>query len=99
MGRPDWHLTMFHIHHWKLLWLYCPEESSGDKANDQAHRLVCKSTITRGTHLGRSEVLRSLRHYLNIRTHSKGITRKASKRQDAAHVGFGERLRYHLELN
>ena len=36
--------------------------------NDQAHTLVDKATITSGLLLGRFEVLRSLRHYLQAQS-------------------------------
>ena len=34
------------------------------KGNDRANRLAGKATLTSGLHLGKSEVLRNLRHYL-----------------------------------
>ena len=42
---------------------YCPGHA-GVKGNDRADRLSGKATITSGLLLGRSEVLRSLKHYL-----------------------------------
>ena len=53
-GRPDIR---------KLLWVYCPAHA-GIKGNDRADRLAGKATITSGLSLGRSEVLRYLKHYL-----------------------------------
>ena len=43
--------------------LYCPGHA-GVKGNDRADRLAGKATLTSGLLLGRSEVLRSLSHYL-----------------------------------
>ena len=38
------------------------------KANDRADRLAGKAALTSGLLLGRSEVLRSLRHYLRAQS-------------------------------
>ena len=35
MQSPDWHVSMFDIHHRKLLWMYCPAHAIV-KENDQA---------------------------------------------------------------
>ena len=43
--------------------MYCPG-NAGVKGNDRASRLAGKATLTISLLLGRSEVLRSLRHYL-----------------------------------
>ena len=43
-------------------------ENSGVKGNDKANRLAGKPTITSGLRLGRSEMLRSLRHYLRAQS-------------------------------
>ena len=65
MGSPDWNVSMVDIHLQKLMWVYCPGHA-GVKGNDRADRLVGKATITSSLLLGRSEVLRSLRHYLRV---------------------------------
>ena len=70
MGSPEWNVLVVHIHLQKLLWLYCPGHA-GVKGNDRADRLADKAAVTSGFFLGRSEVLRSLRHYL--RTQSQGL--------------------------
>jgi ribonuclease HI len=67
MGSPDWHVSMFDIHLRKILWVYCPGHA-GVKGNDRADRLAGKATITGGLRLGRSEVVRSLRHYLRAQS-------------------------------
>ena len=63
MGSPDWNVLMVDIHLQKLLWVHCAGHA-GVKQNDWADRLVGKATLTSGLLLKRSEVLRSLRHYL-----------------------------------
>ena len=57
------------IHLRKLPWVYCPGHA-GVKGNDRADRLAGKATLTSSLLLGKSEVLRSLRHYL--RTQCQG---------------------------
>ena len=47
-----------------LLWVYYPGHA-GVKGNDQADTPAGKPTLISGLLLGRSEVLRSLRHYLH----------------------------------
>ena len=69
MGNPDWNVSLVDIHLQKLLWVYCPGHA-GVKGNDREDRLAGKASLTSGLVLGRSEVLRSLRHYR--RTHSQG---------------------------
>ena len=58
MGGPDWNVPFK-----KPLWVYCPGHF-GVNGNDREDRLAGKATLTSGFLLGRSEVLRSLRHYL-----------------------------------
>ena len=67
MRSPDWNVSMVDIHLRKLLWVYCPE-NAGVKGNDRAKRLAGKATLTSGSLFGRSEVLRSLRHYLRAKS-------------------------------
>ena len=61
MGSPDWNVLMVDIHLRKLLWVYCPGHA-GVMGNDRANRLAGKATVISGLLLGRSEMLRSLRH-------------------------------------
>ena len=63
---PDWNVSMVNIHLQKLLWVYCPGHA-GVKGNDRADRLEGKATLTGGLLHRRSEVLRSLRHYLRAK--------------------------------
>ena len=63
MGNPDWNVSMVDIYFQKVLWVYCPGHI-GLKENDTADRQAGKATIKSGLCLGRSKVLRSLRHYL-----------------------------------
>ena len=51
----------------KLLWVYCPGHA-GVNGNDRADRPAGKATLTSGSFLGRTEVLRSLRHYLRAQS-------------------------------
>ena len=67
MGSPDWNVSMVDSHLRKFLWVYCPGHA-GVKGNDRADRLAGKATLTSGLLLGRSEVLRSLRHYLRLQS-------------------------------
>ena len=87
-GRPDWmNVSMVDIHLPKLLWVYCPGHA-GVKGNNRADRLAGKATLTSGLILGRSEVLRSLRHYLQAqsqghhttdRLEERGVKRKSAR--------------------
>ena len=67
MGSPDWNVSMVDIHLRKLLWVYCSGHA-GVKGNDPADRLAGKATLTSGLLLGRSEMLRSLRHCLRAQS-------------------------------
>ena len=80
MGSPDWNVSMVDIHLRKFLLMYCPGHA-GEKGNDWADRLAGKATLTSGLLLGRSEVLRSLIHYL--RTQTKDITSSITWRREA----------------
>ena len=64
LGSPDWNMSMVDIHLRKLLWVYCPGRTCRSKGNDYTDKLGGKATLTSGLLLGRSEVPRSLRHYL-----------------------------------
>ena len=65
-GDPyDTGVRMFDIPH--TSWVYCPGHT-GVKGNDRADRLTGKATLTSGLLLRRSEVLRSLRHYLRAQS-------------------------------
>ena len=53
--------------HLRKLWVCCPGHARVKK-NDRADRLAAKATLTSGLLIGKSEVLRSLRHYLQAQT-------------------------------
>ena len=55
--------VLFSIHLQRLLWMYSPGNARV-KGNDRTDRLTGKVTIASGLRVGRSEVLRCLRHYL-----------------------------------
>ena len=88
MGNPDLNVSMVDIYLRKLLWVYCLGHA-GVTRNDRADRLAGKATITSGLLLGRSEVLRSLRHYLRAqsqghhaidRLEERGVERGSARR-------------------
>ena len=67
MGNPDWNVSTVDIHLRKLLGVYCPGHARV-KGNDRADTLVGKAIHTSDMLLGRSEVLRNLRHYLQAQS-------------------------------
>ena len=58
---------MFDIPLRRILWVYCPGRA-GVKGNDRADGLEVKAATTGGLRLGRSEVLKSFRHYLRAQS-------------------------------
>jgi len=66
MGSRDWNVSMVDIN-LRNLWVHCPEYA-GVKGNDRTDRMASKATLTSGSLLGRAEVLRSLRHYLQAQS-------------------------------
>ena len=88
MGNPDWNVSVVDIHLRKLL-LVCCIVHAGVKGNGRADRLTGKATLTSGLRLRRSEVLRSLRHYLRAqcqghytidRLEERGVERGSARR-------------------
>ena len=86
--RPDWNVSVVNIHLQTLLRVYCPGHA-GVKGNDRADRPAGKATFISGFLLGRSEVLRSLRHYLRAqsqghhtidRLEERGVERGSARR-------------------
>ena len=67
MGSPDWNLSLADIHLWKLLWVYCPGHA-GVRGNDKADIVVGKATLANGLLLGKSQALRSLKHYMQAQS-------------------------------
>ena len=65
MGCPDWHTAMHSLWLHRLLWIYCPGHA-GVSGNEWADRLANTADITSGLQLGRAEVLRGLRNFLNM---------------------------------
>ena len=59
--------------------MYCLG-NAGVKGNDSADRLAGKATLTSGLLLGRSEVLRSLRHYLREQNEGHHIIDRLEER-------------------
>ena len=64
MGCPYWHTAMHSFRLQRLLWIYCPGHA-GVSGNERADRLASTADITSGLQLGRAEVLRGLRNFLN----------------------------------
>ena len=98
MGSPEWNVLMVDIHLRKLLWVYCPGHARV-KGNDRADRLAGKATLTSGLLLGRSEVLRSLRHYMRAqiqglhsvdRIEERGVERGSARRSSLSSELFSE---------
>ena len=88
MGSSDWNVAMVDTHLRKLLWVYCPGHA-GVKGNDRADRLAGKAVLTSGLLQGRSELLRSLRHYQQAqsqghhtidRLEERGVERGSARR-------------------
>ena len=65
MGCPDWHTAMHSLRLQRLLWIYCPGHA-GVSGNERADRLASTAHITCGLQLGRAEMLRGLRNFLNM---------------------------------
>ena len=72
-------ITLVNIHLWKLLWVYCPGHA-WVKGKDRADRLAGRAALTSGSLLGRSEVLRSLRHYLGAQSQGHHTTDRLEER-------------------
>ena len=78
---------------------YCPGYA-GVKGNDRADRLAGKATLTSGLLLGRSEVLRSFRHYLTAQSQGhrtidcleeRGVERGSARRSSLKRTREGHR--------
>ena len=67
IGTPDWHEAMNTIKLRKLTWIYCPGHA-GVKGNERADKLAGKAISESSLRLGRSEILRKLRSYLQEQT-------------------------------
>ena len=65
MGYPDWFTAMNSLRLQRFLWIYCPGHA-GVSGNERADRLASTADITSGLQLGRAEVLRGLRNFLNM---------------------------------
>ena len=65
MGCSDWHTAMHSLRLQRLLWICCPGHA-GVSGNEREDRLASTADITSGLQLGRAEVLRGLRNFLNM---------------------------------
>ena len=77
MGSPDWNVAVADINLRNVLWVYCPGHA-GVKGNHREDRLAGKATLTSGLLLGRSEVLRSLKHYLRAQSHGHNTMHRSA---------------------
>ena len=73
MQSPDWHVSMFNIHHRKRLWMYCPEQAIV-KENDRADRLARLSSHQQWLESRKFELLRSLARDTTFGHKTKNIT-------------------------
>ena len=64
-GCPDWHTAMHSLRLQGRLWIYCPGHA-GVGGNERADRLASTADIPSDLQLGRAEVLRGLRNFLNM---------------------------------
>ena len=64
MGCPDWHTAIHSLRLQRFLRIYCPGHARVS-GNEPADRLASTVDITSGLQLGRAEVLRGLRNFLN----------------------------------
>ena len=65
MGCPDWHTAIRSLWLQRLLWIYSPGHA-GISGNERADRLASTADVTSDLQLGRAEVLRGLRNFLNM---------------------------------
>ena len=65
MGCPDWRTAMHSLWPQTHLWIYCPGHD-GVSGNEQTQKLASTADITSGLQLGRAELLRGLRNFLNM---------------------------------
>ena len=79
MGCPDWHTAMHTLRLQRLLLIYCTghTEVSG---NERADRLASIADVASGLQLGRAEVLRGLRNFLNVNWPEHHSTDRLKKR-------------------
>ena len=65
MGCPDWHTAMHSLQLQRLLWIYCPWQTGVD-GDKRADRLASTADIASSLQLGRADVPRGLRNFLNM---------------------------------
>ena len=65
MGCPDWRTAMHSLRLQRLVWIYCPGHA-GVSGNERADRLASTADIAPGLQLGRAEMLRGFRNFLNM---------------------------------
>ena len=65
MGCPYWHTAKHSLRLQRLLWIYSSGHA-GVSGNERVDRLASTADITYGLQLGRAEVSRGLRNFLNM---------------------------------
>ena len=92
MGCPVWHTPIQCLWLQRLLWIYCPEHA-GVCGNERADRLASTADITSDLQLGRAEVLRGLRNFLNMdrpEHHSIDRLKERELRKEVADISPSE---------
>ena len=92
IGYPDWHSAMNSLQLQRLLWIYCTGHARV-RGNERVDTVASTMDITSGLQLGREEVLRGLRNFLNMdrpEHHStdhlkEGIVDKGSSQHSTLH--------------
>ena len=65
MGCPDWNTAMHSLQLQRLLWICCLGHA-GVSGDEWADRLAGTADIASGLQIGRAEMLRGLRNFLNM---------------------------------
>ena len=92
MGFPDWHTAMHGIRLQRRLWIYCPWHA-GVSGNERTYRLASTADITSGLQLGRAEVFRGLKNFLNMDKPEHHSTNRLKERGEEKRSGRYSTLR------
>ena len=90
MGCPDGHTAMHSLRLQRLLWIYCPGRA-GVNGNEWADRLASTADITFSLQLGRAEVIRGFRNFLNMNRpehHSTGHQKEGKRSGEREQLTF-----------
>ena len=75
----DWHTAMYNLRPHRLLWVYCPCHV-GVSGKDPRDRPAGTADTTSGRQLGRTEIFRNLRNFLNMKRPEHHSTDRLKKR-------------------